>query len=105
MALVSGSAQSDFQRGFRALAAHVHRRRALRRALSYAGVGLSLGAIGALGLWGLRLGQWRPFAAGLGLIGAALGLVFANRKRWSDSDVALYLDARLGSHETLVTAL
>ena len=83
----------------------MHRRHALRRALTYAGLGLSLGALGALGLWALRLGEWRPFAAGLGVLGAAVGGVLGARRRWSDSDVALYLDARLGSHETLTTAL
>jgi len=103
--LVSGSAQSDFQRGFGALARRVHRRRALRRALTGAGLGLALGALGALGLWALRLGHLRPFAAGLGVLGAAIGGTLAARRRWSDSEVALYLDARLGSNETLTTAL
>jgi hypothetical protein len=103
--LVSGSAQSDFQRGFGALARRVHRRRALRRVLTGAGLGLALGALGALGLWALRLGHWRPFAAGLGVLGAAAGGTLAARRRWSDSEVALYLDARLGSAETLTTAL
>jgi hypothetical protein len=68
-------------------------------------MGLSLGALGALGLWALRLGEWRPFATALGMLGAIVGAALANRGRWSESDVALYLDARLGSHETLTTAL
>jgi hypothetical protein len=83
----------------------VHRRHALRQALTGAGLGLALGALGALGLWAMRLGEWRPLAAGLGAFGAALGALWAGRRRWSDSDVALYLDARLGSHETVTTAL
>jgi hypothetical protein len=103
--LVSGSAQSDFQRGFGALARRVHRRHALRRALTGAGLGLALGALAALGLWALRLGELRPFAAALGVLGAAAGAYVAARRRWSESDVALYLDARLGSNETLTTAL
>jgi hypothetical protein len=103
--LAGGSAQSDFQRGFGALARRVHRRHALRRALTGAAVGLALGALGALGLWGLRLGQLRPFAAGLGVIGAGVGAFVATRRRWSDTHVALYLDARLGTDETVTTAL
>jgi hypothetical protein len=92
------SAFSDF-------AARVHRRRALRQALTGAGFGLALGALGALGLWALRLGELRPFAAGVGALGALSGVLWASRRRWSDRDVALYLDARLGSAETLTTAL
>jgi hypothetical protein len=97
--------QSEFQRAFREHARRVHRRQALRQALSGAGLGLALGALAALGLWALRLGELRPFAAGLGALGAALGSLIARRRRWSQGDVALYLDARLGSHETLTTAL
>ncbi len=68
-------------------------------------MGLCLGALAALGLWALRLGELRPFAAGLGVLGGVLGFLVARRRRWSAGDVALYLDARLGSHETLTTAL
>jgi len=73
--------------------------------LTCASLGLSLGALGALGLWALRWGEWRPFAAGLGALGALVGVTVASRRRWSESDLALYLDARLGSHETVTTAL
>ena len=83
----------------------MHRRHALRQALTGAGAGLALGALGALCLWALRLGEPRPFMAGLGALGAAAGVLVATRRRWSESEVALFLDARLGSHETLVTAL
>ena len=102
---MAAPAQSDFRRAFSSLARRVHRRQALRQALTGAAFGLGLGALGALGLWALRLGELRPFAAGLGALGAAAGAVLASRRRWSESDVALYLDARLGSHETLTTAL
>ncbi|MEO6599812.1 MAG: hypothetical protein ABIQ16_08075 [Polyangiaceae bacterium] len=102
---MTAPAQIEFQRAFTERARQVHRRLALRQALSGAGFGLALGALGALGLWALRLGDLRPFAAGLGALGAAAGAFVAHRRRWSLSDVALYLDARLGSHETLTTAL
>ncbi len=42
---------------------------------------------------------------GLALLGAAGGALLATRRRWSESEVALFLDARLGSNEALVTAL
>lgn len=68
-------------------------------------MGLSLGALGALGLWAVRWGEWRPFALGFGALGAIAGATLASRRRWSESELALYLDARLGSHETVTTAL
>ncbi|HYQ00136.1 MAG TPA: hypothetical protein VER96_15780 [Polyangiaceae bacterium] len=98
-------AQSDFRRAFQGLAKRVHRRHAGRLALTGASLGLSLGALGTLGMWALRLGEWRPAAAGLGVVGAIAGALLANRRRWSERDVALYLDARLASHETVTTAL
>ena len=73
--------------------------------LTGAGVGLTLGALAALGMWALRWGEWRPFAASFGALGAVVGAALARRKRWSEIDLALYLDARLGSHETVTTAL
>ena len=102
---MADTAQSDFQRAFRSLANRVHRRHAGRLALTGAALGLSLGALGALALWALRLGEWRPLSAGLGALGAIAGATLAARRRWSESDVALYLDARLNSEETLTTAL
>jgi len=102
---VARPTQSDFERGFRELAARVHRHRSLRRVLTTAALGLSLGALGALGLWALRLGHLRPFAGTLGLVGAGVGALVAARRRWSDREVALYLDAKLGSHEMVTTAL
>jgi hypothetical protein len=103
--LAQAPAQSEFRRAFSSFAQRVHRRQALRQALTGAGLGLALGALAALGLWALRLGEWRPFAASFGGLGAAAGGIAASRRRWSESDVALYLDARLGSHETLTTAI
>ncbi len=39
------------------------------------------------------------------ILGLAVGLVWARRRRWSDQALALYLDARLGSAEAVTTAL
>lgn len=101
----SPSTHSEFRRAFLSVASRVHRRQALRHAITGAGFGLALGALSAFGCWALRLGELRPFSVGLGALGAAAGAAFAGRRRWSDTEMALYLDARFGSHETLTTAL
>lgn len=102
---VQNELQRAFQRSFSTFAARVHRRHALRQALTGAGFGLALGALGSLALWALRFGELRPFAAGLGVLGAAFGGYWAQHRRWSDRDVALYLDLCLASDETVTTAL
>jgi hypothetical protein len=102
---LAASAHSEFQRAFVEHARRVHRRHALRHVLSGAALGLGLGALCALGLWALRLGELRPFAVGMGALGGACGVLWARRRRWSPGDVALYIDGRLGSQEALTTAL
>jgi hypothetical protein len=77
----------------------------LRRVLSGAAFGLCAGALTAGALWWLRQGELRPFAAALGLVGAGVGALLSLRRRWSDEDVALYLDDKLGSREQIVTAV
>jgi hypothetical protein len=47
----------------------------------------------------------RPYAPALGLVGAAAGLALARRRRWTDTDVALYLDRRLHTEEAITTAV
>jgi hypothetical protein len=76
-----------------------------RRMLTGAAFGLGAGAALAGALWWFRQGELRPLAAALGVLGAAAGALVAARKRWSDEDVALYLDEKLGSREQIVTAL
>jgi hypothetical protein len=104
--LVAESAKApELEDCFARAARRVRGRLGLRRVLSGGAFGLGAGALLAGGLWWLRQGELRPFAAGLGLVGAAAGAVVAARKRWSDEEVALYLDERLDSHEQIVTAL
>ncbi|EYF00458.1 Hypothetical protein CAP_0827 [Chondromyces apiculatus DSM 436] len=55
--------------------------------------------------WQVRQGALRPWAAAGGVLGAAVGAAVARRRRWSDTSVALYLDGRLRSKETIATAL
>ena len=77
----------------------------LGRALTGTALGLCAGGLLAGALWWQRQGELRPFAAGLGLLGAGVASVVAARKRWSDEHVALYLDEKLGLKEEIVTAL
>lgn len=76
-----------------------------RRVLTGAAFGLGAGGALAGALWWFRQGELRPLAAMLGLLGAAAGALIALRRRWSDEDVALYLDEKLGSREQIVTAV
>ena len=90
---------------FERAARRVRGRLWLRRVLSGASLGLLAGGAAAFGLWWLREGELRPFSAALGLLGATLGALAAARKRWSDEEVALFLDETLRSKEQLVTAV
>lgn len=68
-------------------------------------IGLVAAAAGATAAWGLRQGNlrlWMALAPVLGLAGAG---AWAWRRRWPDTDVALYLDGRWKTDETITTAL
>ena len=103
--MVDVAASVELEHVFARAARRVRRRLLLRRVLSGAAFGLCAGGVAAGALWWLRQGELRPFAAALGLVGASIGAMLAGRKRWSDEEVALYLDEKLGSHEQIVTAL
>lgn len=79
---------------------------ALRTLLLGVAAGAVGGALLAAFAWWQRLGTLRPVALAA-CVGAGLvaGAVLAIRRRWSDADVALYLDAKLGSSEAIVTAV
>lgn len=96
-------------RGFHPLferwARRVRGRLALRQALTGAAIGLVLSVmLAALG-WKTRHAEVRSLAPILGAVGLMAGLVAARRSRWSDEDVALYLDQRLDTEETIATAV
>lgn len=103
--MASNAHEAGFRRSFERWARRVRARLALRRALTGAALGLVLGGGAAALLWWLRLGALRPWAAALGVVGALVGLLVALRRRWSDSDVALYLDAKLDADEAISTAV
>ncbi|MEB2313562.1 MAG: hypothetical protein OZ921_13885 [Sorangiineae bacterium] len=90
---------------FERWARRVRRRLALRRVLTGLAWGLAAGGGAAVAAWYLRHGALRPWAALFGVAGALFGLAVALRRRWSDAEVALYLDARLGADEVISTAL
>jgi hypothetical protein len=94
-----------FLRTFRPQARRVRGRLALAAALGGASVGLSLGVGLAAAAWWLRLDAARPFGAALGLIGALAAVALSRRRRWGDSQVALFLDRKLDSAEAITTAV
>ncbi len=95
----------DLELVFGRAARQVRARLWLRRVLTHTGFGLALGSVVAGAAWWLRQGELRPWSAALGLLGAGVGAALAARSRWSDRDVALYLDDQLESDERIVTAL
>jgi hypothetical protein len=94
-----------FTAAFLARSGRVRRRLLARRVLTGFALGSLASAVLAAVGWWLRLGELRIWAGSLALAGAVIGYVLARRKRWSDSDVALYLDARLKSEEAISTAV
>jgi hypothetical protein len=76
-----------------------------RRALTGLTVGLALAVLPALLAWETHHGALRLPCALAALLGAAAGVVVARRKRWSDEDVALWLDDRLATDEAITTAV
>jgi hypothetical protein len=68
--------------------------------------GAAAGALLTAFAWWQRLEQVRPLALpAAALVGLVAGAVVARRRRWSDTEVALYLDAKLGSAEAIATAV
>jgi hypothetical protein len=99
------SGSPPFDRAFHAWAGRVRRRLAFRHALTGLAVGLSVGLVPAAAGWKLRKDAVRFAAPAAGLVGAIAGAAIARRRRWSDGDVALYLDGQLGSEEAIATAV
>ena len=96
---------SGFRSSFARWSRRVRARLALGHVLTGAAVGLLVGAGATAAAWKTRNGPLRPGGAVGGVLGAAVGFAVARRRRWSDPHVALYLDAKLGAHETIATAV
>jgi hypothetical protein len=90
---------------FEQWAGRVRRRLLLRRVLTGLAVGLAFAVIPAAVAWKTRHGSLRPLCAIVGLVGAAAGIAVARRRRWTDVDVALWLDDRLETEEAITTAV
>lgn len=103
--MTAASPQQRFSAVFARWARRVRRRLALELILTGAAAGMALGAVGAAAAWQTRHGPLRPWMAGGGLLGAAAGAAAARRRRWSDPNVALFLDGKLGSAEAISTAV
>lgn len=98
-------AAEPFARSFARRARALRARQATSFILSGAALGAVVGAAWALGSFHFALSPLRPLAGLWILIGALGGFLMARHRRWSDTDVALYLDARLGSAEAITTAI
>lgn len=103
MNIVSG--EPRFEPLFDQWAARVRRRLLARRMLTGLAVGLAIAVVPAVLAWRTRHGALRPVCVSLGIVGAAVGGLVARRKRWSDVDVALWLDDRLDTEEAITTAV
>jgi hypothetical protein len=95
----------SFDRVFRQLARRVRLRRTFASVLS----GLTLGAVAAavlaLAAFALGLAELRAYTSLAVLFGALAGFAHGRRRRWSDGEVALFLDARLDAEEAFTTGL
>ncbi|MGK3999711.1 hypothetical protein [Sorangium sp. So ce1024] len=103
--MVDTSPRRRFGAAFARWSRRVRRRLALELILTGAAAGMVLGAAGAAAAWQTRHGALRPWMATGGLLGAAAGVAAARRRRWSDPNVALFLDGKLGSSESIATAV
>ncbi|WP_437956490.1 hypothetical protein WME76_34540 [Sorangium sp. So ce119] len=99
------SPRRRFSAAFARWSRRVRWRLALELILTGAAAGMVLGAAGAAAAWQARHGALRPWMAAGGLLGAAAGAAAARRRRWSDPNVALFLDGKLGSSESISTAV
>ena len=97
--------ETRFRAEFSKWAGRVRRRLALGLILTGTAAGLAAGAGVAAAAWKTRQGPVRPWTAAGGLIGAAAGAVIARRRRLSDTEVALFLDGKLGANEVVATAV
>jgi hypothetical protein len=97
--------QERFHPLFERWARRVRSRLLFRRLLTGLALGLAVAVVGALVAWRTGHGALRPLCALGGLVGLVAGAAIASRRRWSDVDVALWLDDRLETEEAITTAV
>ena len=98
-------ARAPFDPLFEHWARRVRRRLLVRRLLTGLAIGLAMAVVGAGLAWRTGYGTLRPLCALGGLAGLLAGALIASRRRWSDVDVALWLDDRLDTNEAITTAV
>ncbi len=96
---------TPFETRFRRWARGVRGRLLARRVFTGVAIGLACAAAVAALLWWWRFDALRPWAAVAGALGGLGGWALGWRRRWSDVEVALFLDARLSSGESISTAV
>jgi len=94
-----------FHEQFERWARRIRVRMTARRVLTGLAFGALVAALACAGAWRLRHGSWRPWMAAAAAAGIVAGFVVAVRRRWSDAEVALFLDGRLASREAITTAV
>ena len=99
------SDNGHFHSLFERRARRIRGRFLLRRALTGMALGLLVAVGVALAIWWTRHTSWLPWVPVLAAVGALFGLVSGSWRRWTDTEVALYLDARLDSGEAIATAV
>lgn len=102
--LEKGSAAARFEERFREVVVTFQRRQALRGA----GFGLVVGCVLAVAVallgWWWREPSWRVGPLVAAPLGFAVAFVVARRRAFSAAQVALYVDAQLGTSELVSTA-
>lgn len=95
-----------FERDFSRRAGRVRAALWLRHAALGAALGATAGVVLTVLCYFARLGTARGGVfGGAVLLGAVVGGLVARRRRWSNADVALFLDAKLGTGEAIATAV
>jgi hypothetical protein len=97
--------EKDFASGFARWAKRVRAHHAARFLITGITAGWIVGALLAAAAWWSRDAGLRVHAWWLGACGLLIGAWLARRRRWSDQNVALFLDSQLDSKEAIVTAL
>jgi hypothetical protein len=102
---ISAAARPGFTGSFASWSKRVRARLWVRRTLTGTTLGACAAAVCAGALWWFGHADLRLVALTLVGAGAVAGAVSGFRRRLSDADLALYLDAKLGSGELISTAL
>jgi len=99
------AADPGFERLLRRARGRVQARRGARSVLTGLTLGAGLGALGSGVLWWMGRSEWLVWSWVPAVVGSVAGALQAFRTRWSDEEVALFLDARWHTDEALTSAV